>query len=165
LLPVVARADDHDRRVQSPETLNPVFPFEEPVSNPAPTHPEPDRFAYSALLDAMPDAVVMVDHDGRIVEFNARAQGMFGYAPEEVLGEPVELLIPERFRDGHRGHRDGYAKAPFVRPMGADIELFARGKTGPEFPVEINLAPFQSPRGPLVVTVIRCLSDRKSHSG
>ncbi|MDH3290453.1 MAG: PAS domain S-box protein [Gemmatimonadota bacterium] len=135
------------------------------MSNPTPTHLEPDRFAYSALLDAMPDAVVMVDHDGHIVEFNARAQGMFGYTREEVLGESVEVLIPERFRDGHAGQRDRYAKAPFVRPMGAGVELFALRKTGIQFPVEINLAPFQSPRGPLVVTVIRDVSDRKSHSG
>jgi PAS domain S-box-containing protein len=134
------------------------------VPDRAPSHPEPDRFAYSALLDALPDAVVMVDHEGRIAEFNVRAQGMFGYAAAEVIGEPVELLMPERFRDGHVGQRVRYAKTPFVRPMGTGHELFARHKTGVEFPVEVNLAPFQSPRGPLVVSVIREITDRKPHT-
>lgn len=130
----------------------------------APSHPEPDRFAYSALLDALPDAVVMVDHEGRIAEFNARAQGLFGYAPEEIIGERVEVLMPERFHDGHVVQRTRYAEAPFVRPMGTGYELFARHKNGLEFPVEINLAPFQSPRGPLVVSVIREIVDRKPHA-
>ncbi len=127
--------------------------------------PEPDRFAYSALLDALPDAVVMVDHGGRIVEFNARAQGMFGYGREEILGERVEALIPERFRDQHVAERGGYVKSPFVRPMGIDLELFGRHKSGQEFPVEVNLAPFQSPRGPLVVSVIRAVPHRQPQSG
>jgi PAS domain S-box-containing protein len=134
------------------------------VPDRAPSHPEPDRFAYSALLDALPDAVVMVDHEGRIAEFNARAQGLFGYAPEEIIGERVEVLIPERFRNGHVTERDRYAKSPFVRPMGVDTKLFARHKSGREFPVEINLAPFQSPRGPLVVSVIREIVDWKPHA-
>lgn len=130
-----------------------------------PRVPEPDRFAYSALLDALPDAVVMVDHGGLIVEFNARAQGMFGYARHEMVGEPVEVLMPERFRDRHVADRGGYVKSPFVRPMGVDIELLGRHKAGHEFPVEINLAPFQSPRGPLVVTVIRAVSERRTRTG
>jgi PAS domain S-box-containing protein len=117
--------------------------------------PEPDRFAYSDLLDAMPDGIVLVDAAGRIVEFNVRAEAMFGYEREEVLGQSVEWLLPERHREGHVGHRAHYAGSPHVRPMGAEQNLVARHKDGHEFPVEISLAPYQSPVGPLVLAAIR----------
>jgi PAS domain S-box-containing protein len=121
----------------------------------------PDRFAHSTLLDALPDGVILVDHDGRIVEFNARAQEMFGYDRDEVVGEPVELLMPDRFRREHAEHRDRYGRSPHVRPMGAELELVGRRKNGQEFPVEISLAPYQSPQGPLVVSAIRDVSGRR----
>jgi PAS domain S-box-containing protein len=121
-----------------------------------PTHrTEPDRFAYSGLLDALPDAIVLVDRGGRIAEFNVRARVMFGYTRAEAVGQPVELLLPKRLRDGHVEDRTRYGRAPHVRPMGIEQDLLARHKDGHEFPVEISLAPYQSPDGPLVVAAIR----------
>jgi PAS domain S-box-containing protein len=126
---------------------------------------EPDRFAYSGLLDAMPDAIVLVDPAGRIAEFNVRARVIFGYARAEVVGQSVELLLPERYRDGHVEDRERYGRSPHVRPMGTERDLVARHKDGREFPVEISLAPYQSPNGPLVVAVIRDTADRHRRHG
>ncbi len=123
-----------------------------------PDSPEPDRFAFSAFIDALPDAIVIVDHSGRIVELNIQTVGLFGYARTELLGEPVELLLPERLRSHHVGERDRYNQSPHVRPLGAGMSLFARHKDGHEFPVEISLGPYQSADGPLVVSTIRALS-------
>jgi PAS domain S-box-containing protein len=103
----------------------------------------------------MPDGIIIVDAEGRIVEFNARAQGMLGYTREEVLGQPVELLLPERFREVHVTDRDRYNERPHVRPMGQHLELVARCKDGRELPVEISLAPYQSEKGALVVASVR----------
>ena len=118
----------------------------------------PDRFAFSTLIDALPDAIVVVDRDGRVVDLNIQAVKLFGYARTELLGEPVEMLLPERFRSRHVGERDRYNQSPHVRPMGAGMSLFARRKDGHEFPVEISLGPYQSADGPLVVSTIRALS-------
>ncbi|KPK03689.1 MAG: hypothetical protein AMS20_10085 [Gemmatimonas sp. SG8_28] len=103
----------------------------------------------------MPDGIIIVDAEGRIVEFNARAQGMLRYTREEVLGQPVELLLPERFREVHVTDRARYSERPHVRPMGQHLELVARCKDGRELPVEISLAPYQSEQGALVVASIR----------
>jgi PAS domain S-box-containing protein len=110
----------------------------------------------------MPDGIIIVDTEGRIVEFNARAQGMLGYARHEVLGEPVELLLPERFRSAHVADRDRYNERPHVRPMGQNITLVARCKDGRELPVEISLAPYQSELGSLVVASLREIPARGS---
>ena len=123
-----------------------------------PDSPEPDRFAFSTFIDALPDAIVVVDRSGRIVELNIQAVGLFGYARTELLGEPVEMLLPERLRSHHVGERDRYNQSPHVRPMGAGMSLFARRKDGHEIPVEISLGPYQSADGPLVVGTIRDLS-------
>ena len=120
--------------------------------------PGPDRFAFSAFFDALPDGIVISDSDGIIVELNLKATGMLGYARDELIGKPVEMLLPERFRDRHVGQRDRYDQSPHVRPMGAESSLFARHKDGHEFPVEISLGPYQSPDGPLVVSSIRVLT-------
>jgi PAS domain S-box-containing protein len=124
---------------------------------------EPDRFAYSGLLDALPDAVVIVDRAGRIVEFNARARVLFGHRRADVVGQSVELLLPERHRDGHIEDRARYVRSPHVRPMGGEQDLVARHKDGHEFPVEISLAPYQSPDGPMVVSTIRPAADRRKN--
>jgi PAS domain S-box-containing protein len=131
------------------------MPSETSVSKQPPRVPNPDRFAHTSLTDAMPDAIIIVDADGRIVEFNARAQGMLGYSREEVLGQPVELLLPDRFRQGHVADRARYNERPHVRPMGQGLQLMARCKDGKELPVEISLAPYQSEQGALVVASIR----------
>jgi protein-histidine pros-kinase len=112
----------------------------------------------------MPDAIVLVDRTGRIAEFNVRARVMFGYARAEVVGQSVELLLPERYRDEHVGDRAHYARSPHVRMMGAEQDLVARHKDGHEFAVEISLAPYQSPDGSLVVAAIRDTADRRRSS-
>lgn len=113
----------------------------------------------------MPDAIVLVDRAGRITEFNVRAVVMFGYAHAEVLGRPVELLLPERHRNDHVADRARYAHSPHVRMMGTQQGLVARHKDGHEFPVEISLAPFQSPNGTLVVAAIRDMTGRRRSGG
>jgi len=115
-----------------------------------------DSFAYSVLLDAMPDAIVMVDTAGRIVDLNVHALGMFGYARAELLGELVEVLVPEGSRGRHVGQREQYVEAPHVRPMGTGLPLLGRHKDGHEFRIEVSLSPYLSPDdGPLVVAAIR----------
>jgi protein-histidine pros-kinase len=110
-----------------------------------------DRFAHSALLDALPDAIVIVDPEGRIVEFNFMAQA----------GQSVELLLPDQFRGRHVDERQRYTQAPHVRPMASERNLLARHKDGREFAVEITLAPFQTPEGSLVVSAIRAVAGRR----
>ena len=80
-----------------------------------PESPGPDRFAFSTFIDALPDAIVVVDRSGRIVELNIQTVGLFGYARTELLGEPVEMLLPERLRTRHVGERDRYDQSPHVR--------------------------------------------------
>jgi PAS domain S-box-containing protein len=130
-----------------------------------PYDPAPDRFAFSTFIDALPDAIVIVDHSGRIVELNIKAVGLFGYARTELLGEPIEMLLPQRVRDRHVGERERYNRSPHVRPMGAESNLFARHKDGREFPVEISLGPYQSGEGTLVVSVIRDLTEARDGKG
>lgn len=127
-------------------------------------HLGPDRFAHSTLLDAMPDAIVIVDSEGRIAGFNSMAQAMFGYDRAEVLGQSVELLMPDQFRGRHVDERQRYTQAPHVRPMGPERSLLARHKDGREFAVEISLAPYQTPDGPLVVSAIRTVAGRRGAS-
>jgi PAS domain S-box-containing protein len=118
-----------------------------------------------ALLDSAPDAMVIADQDGSIVFVNAQTETLFGYARQELIGMPVEVLMPERFRDRHPAHRNSYAREPRLRPMGVDagvnLDLFARHRDGTEFPVEISLSPLQTVKGLLVSTAIRDITDRK----
>jgi two-component system, sensor histidine kinase len=116
----------------------------------------------AALLDAAPDAMVVIDEHGRIVLTNARVETLFGYSREELAAKPIEMLLPERFRNSHVGHRERYAGGPRVRPMGAGMALFAQRKDGSEFPVEISLSPFRTAQGLLVSSAIRDISERKA---
>ncbi|GAA2875217.1 hypothetical protein GCM10010517_36080 [Streptosporangium fragile] len=116
---------------------------------------------FRELLESAPDAMVIVDGDGRITLVNAQAETVFGYRREELLGAPVEMLVPEGFRDRHRGHRRAYAAHPQVRPMGAGHELRGRGKDGREFPIEISLSPLQTEDGVLVSAAVRDVTERK----
>ena len=122
---------------------------------------EPTRFAHSSLIDAMPDAIVIISSDGKIVDANVRTVGMFGYTRDELLGKQIEILVPEEVQDRHVGEREGYVKRPRVRPMGAGVKLSALHKLGHRFRVEINLAPYQAPGGLLVVAAIRDVAIQK----
>ena len=107
------------------------------------------------LFDSAPDAVVITDAGGRIALANAQAEELFGYARDELIGQPVEVLVPEQYRAGHIGHRAGYVAAPRPRAMGAGLKLVARRRDGSEVPVAISLSPSQTPQGMMVFCDIR----------
>jgi len=136
---------------------------EEPVSSRrAPAEREPaELLLFRGLLEAAPDAMVIVRGDRTIALVNGQLERMFGYGREELLGKPIEILVPDRFRDAHVKHRDRYFGDPRTRPMGAGIDLLGRRKDGSDFPVEISLSPLHTPDGMLVTAAIRDITERK----
>lgn len=119
------------------------------------------RAEFQALLESAPDAIVNVDADGRIVLVNSQTEKMFGYSREELLGQPVEVLIPPRYHRAHIHHRGSYTASPTTRPMGIGLKLAGRRKEGSEFPVEISLSPVRTQNGFCVMSIIRDVSDRQ----
>ncbi len=123
--------------------------------------PMADALLSVDLLEALPDATVAVGHDGTIVQVNTQAQALFGYDRDELIGQKVEMLVPESYRRKHHRHRESFAKTPKTRRMGADLDLYGRRRNGSEFPVEISLSPVSTEKGTLVLSAIRDISDRK----
>jgi PAS domain S-box-containing protein len=116
---------------------------------------------FRSVMDAAPDAMIISDHSGHIALVNSEAEKLYGYQREELQGQPVELLIPERFREQHVGHHQNFVGSPRVRPLGAGLELYGRRKDGTEFPLEISLSPLPTKDGLLVIGAIRDITDRK----
>jgi PAS domain S-box-containing protein len=116
---------------------------------------------FQALLEAAPDAIVIIDARGRITLVNAQTERLFGYSRSQLLGESVEILVPDRYRSSHSQHRDHYFAAPGTRPMGVGLELFGQRRDGSEFAVEISLSPLHTEQGTLVMSAIRDITERK----
>ena len=108
-----------------------------------------------------PDSIIEVDRDGSIILCNAATERLFGYRREELLGSPVETLIPEAGHAAHRKHRADYSAHPVTRPMGKGLTLYAQRKDGSRFPVEISLSPVRAEDGFRVTAIIRDVTDRK----
>ncbi len=116
---------------------------------------------FRRVVEAAPSAMIMVNHEGQITLANLQAEKTFGYSREELLGRPIEMLVPERGRSGHRGFRHDYLCDPQARPMGAGRELFGRRKDGSEVPVEVGLSPIHTSKGLLVLASIVDITERK----
>jgi two-component system, cell cycle sensor histidine kinase and response regulator CckA len=120
------------------------------------------RFTPLAVLEASPNAIIGVDTEARITYFNPQAESTFGYAPPEVVGRPVEMLLPERVADRHIAHRNGFIAHPVARPVGIGLDLAGRRKDGSEFPVEISLSPVETPDGIEVFATVVDITARKA---
>jgi PAS domain S-box-containing protein len=115
----------------------------------------------ASILEAIPDAVAAVNHQGVIIQVNAQTEALFGYTRDELIGQSVEMLVPERHRPQHHQHRESFHSRPKIRRMGSGLDLYGRRRDGSEFPVEISLSPVATGNGTMVLSVIRDISDRK----
>ena len=116
---------------------------------------------FRSLLESAPDAMVVVDESGLIQLVNSQTERVFGYDRAEIIGQPIEMLVPKRFRRRHSKHRDGYHGEHPIRPMGIGLDLYGLRKNGSEFPVEISLSPLETPNGLLISAAIRDVTQRK----
>ena len=116
---------------------------------------------FEGLLEAMPEALVGVDHAGAIRFVNHQTELLFGYNRDDLVGGPLELLVPESVRSVHKAHWEAYLAAPFTRTMGQGLELYGRRRDGTQFPVDIALSHTDIDDGPLVIAAVRDMTDRK----
>ena len=112
-------------------------------------------------MEASPDAIVVVDAKARIVQTNPRATELFGRKPEDLVGKPLDMLMPERYRTAHTGHMRGFFDAPKMRPMGGGLALYGLRRDGTEFPIEISLSSYNGEDGTYAIASVRDITDRK----
>src|SRR5689334_722758 len=117
--------------------------------------------AFRGLLESVPDAMVVTDADGVIVAVNTQTERLFGYGRDELIGQPVEILIPIRVHAVHASHLQRYVESPHTRPMASGIDLHARRKDGSECPVDVSLSPLRTEEGAFVCAAIRDLTSSK----
>src|SRR6185503_20412275 len=117
---------------------------------------------FRSYTESAPDAIVIADEAGNIILVNSQTEKLFGYSRTDLVGRGVELLLPESYRAGRRGHRGDYFASPKVRPMGAELELFGRRKDGSEFPLEISLSTLRDKGKVVVCSTIRDITARKA---
>ncbi len=117
---------------------------------------------FEHLFESAPDANILVDEQGRIVALNRQTEVKFGYSRDDLMGKPIEVLIPGRFEKSHLRQRRAYQKSPHLRKMGNDIDLYGQKKDGTEFPVDVTLSPLQTEQGLLVLAVVRDITLRRT---
>jgi len=122
---------------------------------------ESDYAGVNDLFDAAPDATLLVAADGRIERVNTQAEKLFGYGRDELIGEPVELLIPKRYRNNHLKYRQEFADKPRIRTMGKSLDLYARQKDGTDFPIDVKLSPIRIHDRTVVVAAIRDITESR----
>jgi PAS domain S-box-containing protein len=115
----------------------------------------------ASVVEAIPDAVAAINQQGLIIQVNSQTESLFGYTRGELLGQKIEILVPERQRSRHDLHREHFRRQPKIRRMGSGLDLYGRRRDGSEFPVEISLSPVASAAGVIVLSAIRDISDRK----
>jgi PAS domain S-box-containing protein len=127
---------------------------------PESTEATPTLTTYQQVLEVMPDAIVACDSEGRITLVNAQTERLFSFARDELLGQPIERLLPVRFQARHFAHRNQYSTNPHTRPMGIGLELYGQRKDGTEVPVEISLSPLYPVDNMVVIAAIRDVTER-----
>ena len=137
---------------------DPVLPNQNQASGPKTVA---ETLLSPSILEAVPDAVIAVNRQGVIIQANSQTETLFAYTRDELIGQKIEMLVPERQRPEHDRHREQFHSKPKIRRMGSGLDLYGRRRDGSEFPVEISLSPIATGDGTVVLSVIRDISDRK----
>ena len=172
LIPICGRGSNFNFWLPQKMRRRGIFDNHGPMSQPAhkPKPPvsliRPEGISFHTLissefLEIVPDAILAVNSEGTILQVNPQAEALFGYSSDELVGQKIELLVPERHRQQHDQHRHDFARQPRVRRMGTGLELYGRRRNGSEFPVEIALSPVQTEQGTVVLSAVRDITDRK----